>query len=171
MRIDIAPWHLRPLKAEDVDALVKYANNADISSTMGDTFPFPYTLIDGMSWLGTAIGRDPTCQFAVASDDEMIGCVGIHPMEDVYHLSCEIGYWVAEPFWGRGVATSALIAATEYAFSQLHMIRVQARVFSNNPASARVLEKAGFQFEGTMRKSVLKRGEVLDQFLYAKIDV
>jgi RimJ/RimL family protein N-acetyltransferase len=168
MRIDILPWHLRPFSADDLDALVKFANNPRISAAMGDNFPFPYALEDGMKWLGCVIDKEPVCEFAIATEEHMIGCVGVQPMKDVYSVSAEIGYWVAEPFWGRGIATRAIVAASIYAMETLDHSRIQARVFSSNPASARVLEKAGFEYEATLKKSVRKHGKILDQWVYAK---
>ncbi|HIA03547.1 MAG TPA: N-acetyltransferase [Myxococcales bacterium] len=168
MRIEIPPWHLRPFCAEDLDTMVKYSNNLKVSSKMPDHFPHPYQLEDGMKWLSCAIDKDPICEFAIANDDHMIGCVGIQPLTDVYSVSAELGYWVAEPFWGQNIATLALLAASDYAMNTLQYSRLQARVFSNNPASARVLEKAGFVQEAILKKSVRKNATLLDQWIYAR---
>ena len=111
--------------------------------------------------------QEPETIFAIASADEVIGCIGMLPQDDVARISAEVGYWLGEPFWNRGVATGALKALTEYAFTEFELVRLYATVMEWNPASARVLEKAGYQYEGLLRKSVIKDGEILDQWLYA----
>ncbi|MDE2785957.1 MAG: GNAT family protein [Chloroflexota bacterium] len=105
--------------------------------------------------------------FAIASESELIGGIGIQTQRDVHRRSGEIGYWLGEPFWGRGIATAVLRTFTEYAFEQFDLVRVYGYVYEWNPASARVLEKVGYQFEGRLKKSVTKDGQVIDQFVYA----
>ena len=105
--------------------------------------------------------------YAIASDEEAIGGIGLRWQQDVHRRSAEIGYWVGEPFWGQGIATKAVRALTEYAFVNPGLIRIYASVFELNPASARVLEKAGYTYEGRLRKSVTKDGITIDQLLYA----
>ena len=100
---------------------------------------------------------------------EAVGGIGFTPQHDVERRSAEIGYWLAEEFWGRGIATEALIAVTEYAFANFDLCRLYAHVFDWNGASARVLEKAGYEFEGRLKKSVTKNGQIIDQLMYAKI--
>lgn len=119
-------------------------------------------------WKGT-IGASPESDFAIASPTEMIGGVGLTFGSDVYRRSAEIGYWLGEPFWGRGITTAAVIAVTDYAFAEHDVVRVEAAVFESNPASARVLEKAGYVLEGRLRKSVTKDGHTLDELMYARI--
>ena len=111
--------------------------------------------------------QSPETIFAIASADEAIGCIGMLPQNDVARLSAEVGYWLGEPFWGRGIATAALKALTEHAFTEFDLVRLYATVMEWNPASARVLEKAGYEYEGLMRKSAVKDGQVIDQWLYA----
>jgi RimJ/RimL family protein N-acetyltransferase len=108
----------------------------------------------------------PETAFAIASSDEAIGGISVQPQYDVYRKSAEIGYWLGEPFWGKGIATLAVRALTSYAFSRLDLLRIYASVFAWNPASARVLEKAGYHIEGKMRDAVYKNGKVTDQLLY-----
>ena len=132
-----------------------------------DRFPHPYTQADARRWLDTVVGIRPETNFAIAVDDEAVGGVGYTIDSDVNYRSAEIGYWVGEEFWGRGIATEALIAVTEHAFSTYDLCRLYAHVFDWNPASARVLEKAGYEFEGRLRKSVTKAGQTIDQLMYA----
>ena len=166
-RIDIGDWHLRPYRDSDLAALLKYADNPNIVRTLRDRFPHPYTAEAGQNWIATAKSEDPVASFAIASAEELIGGVGIVPQVDVYRRSGELGYWLAEPFWGQGIATAAAKAMVDYAFARLQLVRVYAGVFANNPASARVLEKAGLQFEGRLRQAIFKNGELIDELLYA----
>jgi RimJ/RimL family protein N-acetyltransferase len=168
-RIDIGPWHLRPYRDSDLPALLKYADNANIVRTLRDRFPHPYTAEAGQTWIAIAKAEDPVMSFAIASEEELIGGVGLVPQVDVYRRSGELGYWVAEPFWGHGVATAAAKAVVDYAFAKLNLVRVYAGVFANNPASGRVLEKVGLQFEGRLRRAIFKNGELIDELLYAII--
>ena len=169
MHIDIGEWQVRSLRAEDAESLERYANNRNVSRNLRDRFPFPYTLADARAWLEEAMGRSPELDFAIASASEVIGGIGLTLGSDVYRRSAEVGYWLGEPFWGRGIATAALQAVTEYAFAQHDIVRVEAAVFESNPASARVLEKAGYVLEGRLRKSVTKDGLMLDELMYARI--
>ena len=113
--------------------------------------------------------QEPETIFAIASATEAIGCIGMLPQSDVARLSAEVGYWLGEPFWGQGITTGALKALTEYAFTELGMVRLYATVMEWNPASARVLTKAGYEYEGRLRKSAVKDGEIIDQWLYAMV--
>jgi RimJ/RimL family protein N-acetyltransferase len=98
-----------------------------------------------------------------------VGGVGLEPMADVYRLTATVGYWLGEPFWGRGFATQALRALSAYAFSTFDLHRLEAAVFGWNLASARVLEKAGYSLEGRLRRSVIKDGRIADSLLYARL--
>ena len=169
MRIDIGEWQVRSFYLEDAEALAKYANNRNVWLNLRDAHPYPYRLEDAVYWLRMATRQWPEVHFAIASADEAIGYIGLGPQTDVFYRSAEIGYWLGEPFWGRGIATAALQALTEYAFFQFNLIRLYAYVNVTNPASVRVLEKAGYQREGRLRKNVIKDGQVVDQFVYAKV--
>ena len=108
--------------------------------------------------------------FALATAQEAIGSIGLSPGQDVHRYTAELGYWLAEPFWGRGIVSRAVTALTAHAFSQrTDLVRIQAAVFSWNAASARVLEKAGYQREGVLRQSVFKDGVLGDSYMYAKL--
>ncbi len=113
--------------------------------------------------------QDPETVFAIANATETIGSIGMLPQSDVARLSAEVGYWLGQSFWGRGIATESLKFLTEYAFAELGLVRLYATVLEWNPASARVLEKAGYEYEGLMRKSAIKDGQIVDQWLYAKV--
>ena len=158
---------VRSWEWRDRDSLVRHANNRNVWINLRDRFPHPYTKDDARRWLDIVVGSKPETNFAIAVEDEAVGGVGYTIDTDVNHRSAEIGYWLGEEFWGRGIATEALIAVTEHAFSTYDLCRLYAHVFDWNPASARVLEKAGYEFEGRLRKSVTKAGQTIDQLMYA----
>ena len=167
MRIEFGEWQIRSFQPEDAPALAKYGNNREVWRNIWDQHPYPYGIGDAEEWIQHAIQQSPETIFAIASATEAIGCIGMLRQNDVARLSAEVGYWLGEPFWGRGIATAALKALTEYAFAEFDLLRLYATVMEWNPASARVLEKAGYQYEGLMRKSAIKDGQVIDQWLYA----
>lgn len=167
MQIDIGEWQVRSLHPKDAPSLAKYANNRKIWINIWDRFPHPYSLQDAENWIQEAIESKPETIFAIASETEVIGNIGLEMKQDVQRRSAEVGYWVGEPFWGQGIATRALKALTEYAFAEFDLARIYAEVFEWNPASCRVLEKAGFEYEGRMRKSATKDGQTIDMFLYS----
>jgi RimJ/RimL family protein N-acetyltransferase len=160
---------VRSWEWRDRDAIVRHANNRDVWINLRDRFPHPYTNTDARNWLESVVGIAPETNFAIAVDDEAVGGIGYTIQHDVDHRSAEIGYWLGQDFWGRGIATEALIAVTDYAFANHDLCRLYAHVFAWNPASARVLEKAGYQFEGRLRKSVTKNGQTIDQLMYAMV--
>ena len=124
---------------------------------------------DARNWLEMVVGHEPRTNFAIDVAGEAVGGIGFTLQPDVCYRSAEIGYWLGEEFWGRGITTDALIAVSDYAFSRFNLCRLFAHVFEGNEASARVLEKAGYAFEGRMRKSVTKEGKTIDQLMYAMV--
>jgi RimJ/RimL family protein N-acetyltransferase len=161
---------LRPWRAADRDALIAAANNRAIWLNLQDRFPHPYTAAEAEAWLAhcEAEAGQPT-RFAIEVAGAAVGGVGFARGTDVHRLTAEIGYWLAEPMWGNGLATTALTAATAYAFATFDLVRLQASVFEWNPASARVLEKAGYTFEGRRRRDIVKAGRIGDSLMYAKL--
>ena len=169
MRIDIGEWQLRSFRPGDAASLAKYANNRNVSRNLRDRFPFPYHIGDAEAFIRLASEQDHETIFAIASDAEAIGGIGLELYDDVHRRSAQVGYWLGEPFWGRGIATLALQAITDYAFAQFDLARVYAYVYEWNPASARVLEKVGYEYEGRLRKSITKDEQTIDQWLYAMV--
>ena len=167
MEILLPSCSVRSWRWTDRDAIVRHANNRNVWINLRDQFPHPYTQADARSWLELVIDRKPETNFAIAVNDEAVGGIGFTFQTDVARRSAEIGYWLGEECWGRGIATDSLKAVTDYAFSEFEICRLYAHVFAWNPASARVLEKAGYEFEGRMRKSVTKVGQTIDQLMYA----
>ena len=167
MRIDIGEWHLRRYRASDLAALVKYADNPNVVRNLRDRFPHPYTVEAGRFWITSVCDQEPLATFAIASETELIGGIGLELQQDVYRRSAEIGYWLGEPLWGKGIISAAVQAVVRYGFADLDLVRIYAGVFATNPTSARVLEKNGFAFEGRLRQAVWKNGELIDELRYA----
>ena len=158
---------IRDWRVDDASSLSRHANNRSIWLNLRDAFPHPYAKKDARAFLTTIADRTPETMFAIAVDGEAVGGIGfvLHP--DVERVSAEIGYWLAEPFWGRGIVTEALAAVTAYAIRTHGLTRIYAVPFAWNAASCRVLEKAGYVLEGRLRKSAIKDGKLTDQLQYA----
>lgn len=169
MEFKLTSCTVRSWEWRDREAIVRHANNRKVWLNLRDRFPHPYTNTDARNWLEMVVGVRPENSFAIAVDDEAVGGIGFTVQHDVGRRSAEIGYWLGEEFWGRGLATQALIAVTDYAFANYDLCRMYAHVFEWNPASARVLEKAGYKFEGRLKKSVTKDGQTIDQLMYAVV--
>lgn len=167
--LSLGDCEIRHYQSSDVAALVKYGNDREVWKSLRDRFPHPYTRAHAIDWLRYVRGQNPPHDFAIATRMSLIGGIGVQVQEDVHRYSAELGYWLGQPFWGRGIATRAVAAMTEFAFASFPIVRVYANVFEGNHASARVLEKAGFVFEGRLRKSVFKDGVLLDQLVYAVV--
>jgi len=160
-------YAVRDWRPEDATAVARYANNRRIWLNLRDAFPHPYTHRDAEAFIQGVMGMNPPTVFAIAHGDEAIGSIGLVPGRDVHRFTAELGYWLAEPFWGRGIATEAVRIVTAHALEELGMVRVFAEPYTTNPASARVLEKAGFLREGILRAAAFKDGRIMDQYLYA----
>ncbi len=158
---------LRPFTISDLDNLVKHANNPKIANMLTDKFPYPYTKEHGKMFIEFATKNAPTNIFAIDIKGEVCGGIGIHPQEDVLRKNAELGYWVAEPFWGNGIISRAIPQMVEYGFKNFDISRIFARPYGTNAASQHVLEKAGFILEGRFEKTLFKNGEFLDELIYA----
>jgi RimJ/RimL family protein N-acetyltransferase len=169
MRLTLKSCEVRSWKTSDAEPLARHANNFKIWLNLRDAFPHPYTVHDARDFIRAILSRTPETTFAIAVEGEPVGSIGFVPRHDVERVSAEIGYWLAEPFWGRGLATEALIAATDYAVTTHQLTRVYALPFARNAASCRVLEKAGYTLEGRLRRSAIKNGIITDQLQYAYV--
>ena len=160
---------VRSWEASDVPSLVAHANNRNIWINLRDRFPHPYTKADGQRFIRDSRQMDPETFFAIAVDGTAVGGIGFVLQSDVDRMSAEVGYWLGEGFWGRGIATDALVAVTNRAVERHGLTRVFALPFAHNTASCRVLEKAGYVLEARLRRSAIKNGVIVDQFQYAFI--
>jgi len=161
---------LRPWRVSDAASLVRHANSRKIWINLKDRFPHPYTASDADAWITMTMAEpgEPT-QFAIEVAGEAVGGIGFERLGDVYRRGAEIGYWLGESYWGRGLTTAAVRALSEHAFAHFDFERLQASVFAWNAASMRVLEKAGYGLEGRLARSVVKDGRIVDSLLYARL--
>ena len=160
-------FHLRPWAPTDLETLVRHANNPDIAKFMMDGFPYPYSEENGRAFIAFATKDDPIHIFAIDVEGEAVGGIGIHPQADVQRKNAELGYWLAEPFWGKGIITNAIKQVIEFGFKTYDINRIFARPYGTNIGSQKVLEKAGFVLEGRFEKTIFKNGEFLDELVYA----
>lgn len=160
-------FRLRPWKIEDLNSLVKYADNRNIAKFLTDAFPHPYTHESGKTYIEDVSKIEPQRVFAIDVNREAIGSIGIYLGTDIHRKNAELGYWLAEPFWGKGLITQAIKQIVAYSFQTFEIERIFARPFGNNPASQRVLEKCGFNLEARLKSTIFKNGEYLDELIYA----
>jgi [ribosomal protein S5]-alanine N-acetyltransferase len=158
---------LRSFRFGDEDSLQFHANNPAVWNNLRDSFPHPYLKNDAVDWISAHHQQLKPLNLAITVEDQVIGGIGLIPQTDIYKLNAEIGYWLGEAFWGKGIMTDALKGMLVYAFGNFNFIRIYAGVFETNPASMRVLEKAGFQKEAIHRKAILKNGRILDEHVYS----
>jgi [ribosomal protein S5]-alanine N-acetyltransferase len=170
MEIQCAQCLLRPWHTGDEESLVHHANNRNVWINLADRFPHPYTRANAIEWIGIASMHTPPHDFAIIVDGVAVGGVGIILKDGIRRHTAEIGYWLGEEYWGRGIATEALKAMTEYAFKQFDLVRIQASVFDWNPASMRVLEKAGYQREAVLTQNVKKDNRIIDEYIYCLLN-
>jgi len=168
MQLVLKECTIRPWRLYDAESIARHANNRKVWLALRDAFPHPYTIQDAHEFLQQAISAQPPTLFCIEINGAAAGGIGIRLGQDVHRHTAEFGYWLAEEFWGRGIMTEAVGAFTDFCFDNFSLRRIYAEPFANNPASARVLEKAGFIFEGRLKNNVVKDGNLLDSMLYAR---
>jgi [ribosomal protein S5]-alanine N-acetyltransferase len=170
---------LRPWNMEDLDNMVRFANNKKIADNLTDAFPHPYKHEDGIAYISTNHPdgvlhpdgvHDPVRVFAIEIDGIACGSIGVFPQTDIHRKNAEMGYWLAEEYWGRGIMTEAVKQVVEYGFKTFDINRIFARPFSTNLASQRVLEKAGMKLEARFEKALFKNGHFLDELVYSVLN-
>lgn len=166
---ELAGCFLRPWRAADKADLVLHADNRKVWRNMTHTFAHPYTEQDADLWLAIAAEPGPSIQLAIAFDDRAIGGIGAIAGEGIFRATAEFGYWLGEPWWGRGIATAAARALASRILDERLFARLQAKVFEWNAPSMRVLEKAGFTREAVLRCAATKDGQLIDTVLYARV--
>lgn len=169
MHLAADPCLIREWRRADKAALVRLADNRSIWRNLTHLFPFPYTEADAEGWFDFLARAAPLTHWAIEYQGALAGGIGLILGEGVYSKSARMGYWLGEPFWGRGIATAAVRAVTPHAMAAYGLCRVEAAVLAWNPASVRVLQKAGYEQEGLLRRSVYKDGQVIDSLLYARV--
>lgn len=161
---------VRAWRRTDADSLVRHANNPNVARQLRDRFPHPYTRASAAAFLSFAAVGSPPTNLAIEADGDAVGGIGYVRGTDVERYSAEIGYWLGEAYWGRGIGTEAVLLLTDYLFRELNLLRLFALPLADNAASIRVLEKAGYTQEAILRSSCVKNGVVRDQALYARIN-
>jgi len=149
------------------EEIQKLANNHAIAVNLRDAFPYPYTVEDAVTYLELAANGVLGHVFGIYDNDTFVGCCSLIPQNDVYRINAEIGYWIGEPYWGRGYATDAVRQCLKFAFEELNLLRVYANIYEYNTGSMKVLEKVGFEKEAVIKSSVIKEGKIIDEHLYS----
>jgi RimJ/RimL family protein N-acetyltransferase len=162
---------IRPWKPEDAPALAAALNNKRVQENLRDGIPYPYTESDALDYIGAMLRADPntTFAFAITADGHVVGSIGVFRKDNIHFRTAELGYYVAEPFWGKGLGSAAVGQVCRYIFENTDILRIFAEPFARNAASCRILEKNDFAYEGTLRSNAVKDGAVLDMKLYARI--
>ena len=161
---------LRPWRLDDAESLVRQANNINVARQLRDRFPHPYTRGNASAFLKAATSAPEPSNLAIEVDGQAIGAIGYVSGIDVERYSAEIGYWIGEEYWGKGITTEALVLMTSHVFEAMNMLRLFALPFADNAGSIRVLEKAGYVREAILRSSSVKYGQPRDQLLYARVN-
>jgi RimJ/RimL family protein N-acetyltransferase len=169
MQFSCPDCELRPFRPGDEPALARHANNRAVWLNLADEFPYPYTLEEAENWVKLNVGAPTQNNLAIVVAGQLVGGIGLKPLLGINRYTAEIGYWLGEAHWGRGLASQAVAALAHHALTEMGFRRLQARVFAHNPASMRVLEKNGFVREGILRLGACKNGQMVDEHLYARL--
>lgn len=162
---------LRTWQDDDVEVLTTYFNNINVWNNLRNYIPHPYQQTDAQTFIDAQKDIFPTQNFAILDENEIVGGIGITLLDDVYKMNVELGYWVAEPFWGKNIATIAVGLMTNYIFETFAINRIVAEVFDFNKPSMRVLEKNGYYLECVRRKGILKNDFLMDDFVWVKLKI
>lgn len=168
MNCRIRKWEL-----SDAKDLAIALSNKKIQNNLRDGLPYPYTEKDGADFISAMLSVDEndTFAFAIMADNKVVGSIGVFRQGNIHRLTAELGYYVAEEYWGKGIMTKAIKQICEYVFGKSDIIRIYAEPFAYNIASCRVLEKVGFQYEGTLRCNAVKNGKVSDMKMYSLLKI
>jgi len=160
---------LRPWEIDDAPDLATAINNKKVMDNLRDGIPYPYTASDALDYINATLTAEKDTQyaFAICVDRKAIGSIGVFRKNDVHRFTGEMGYYIAEPYWGKGITTEAIKQMRSYIFENTDIVRIFAEPYATNTASCRALEKAGFQFEGVLRQNAIKNGQFLDMKMYA----
>lgn len=162
MQITLRPWHIN-----DAKDLAELANNKNIAQFMADVFPHPYTIENAKTFIAFATSNPNSKIFAIIFDSKPVGSIGLHLQTDILRKNAEIGYWLGEQYWGKGIITQAVPQMIDYGFKNMDIVRIFARIFGSNKASQKVVEKCGFKLEGKYEKTIFKNNELIDELIYA----
>lgn len=162
---------IRRWQVEDAPELAEALNNSNIHNNLRDGLPYPYTENHAKEFITTMLQADKntTFAFAITFEGKVVGSIGVFRKDNIHFRTGEMGYYIAEPFWGKGLGTSAVKQTCDYIFKHTDIIRIFAEPFAYNAASCRILEKSGFEYEGTLRSNAVKNGNNLDMKMYSLI--
>lgn len=162
---------LRRWRESDCRALAEMMNNKNIQDNLRDGIPYPYTAADAAQYIGRMVSRDPDRQFAFAveAEGQLVGSISVTRMDNVHRFTGEMGYYIAQPHWNKGYGSCAAARIVKYVFENTDIVRVFAEPYAYNSASCRALEKAGFTYEGTLRRNAFKNGRFVDMKMYSVI--
>ncbi len=160
---------IRKFRRSDKFRMAEIANNEKVAANLRDAFPSPYTLEDAQKFISMCLRQVPYGIFAIEFEGEYVGNIGLHRQGDVYRKTAELGYFIGEPYWHKGITPRAVNLICEYGFRELDVIKIFSGVFSFNTASQRVLEKCGFTLEAVLKAAVIKNGKICDEYRYARI--
>ena len=160
---------IRKWKLTDAKDIAVALSNKKIQDNLRDGLPYPYSEQDGIDFISSMLSanEDETFAFAITLDDKVIGSIGVFRQQNIHRQTAEMGYYIAEEYWGKGIMTDAVKQICEYVFRNSDILRIYAEPFAYNTGSCRVLEKAGFQYEGTLRNNAIKNGKVIDMKMYS----
>ncbi len=160
---------IRKWELSDAKDLAVALSNKKIQDNLRDGLSYPYTEQDGLDYISAMLSADEneTFAFAITVDGKAVGSIGVFRQENIHRQTAELGYYIAEEYWGKGIMTEAVRQICEYVFEKSDIIRIYAEPFAYNIASCRVLEKVGFQYEGTLRNNAIKNGKVIDMKMYS----
>jgi [ribosomal protein S5]-alanine N-acetyltransferase len=160
---------LRRWKKEDAQQLAAIANNRNVWLNVRDRFPHPYTVMDAIQWIQLQSTEEPALNFCIEYQEKVAGSIGVLLKDDVYRKTIEIGYFIGEPYWGKGIATKAVGSMLGYIEQQFDVVRIFAEVFEHNKASMNILRKNGFHLESIRQKAVIKDGVIMDDYVWVKL--
>lgn len=166
INLKIGQYQIREFLTKDVETIVKNANNREVSKYMRDSFPYPYTKENAVQWIDFVKNNYSKLFFAIADETELLGGIGAVPQTDVHRFSAEVGFWLGQSHWNKGIITVVLPSFCNYLFTKFNFNRLIANVFEGNEASKKVLEKTGFVLEGIQRKNVFKENKFVDHYIY-----
>lgn len=160
---------LRRWNISDAAVMRGHADNFNIACNLRDGFPHPYTMDDAIRWLTGAVDNHTDWLLAITINDEAIGSIGVIFNGDIFRLSADIGYWLSEEHWNKGIITECVTVLTKHVFDTTDIIRIQAGILEHNAASMRVLEKAGYHLEAVHKNAIIKNGVIEDEYLYVRL--
>ena len=169
MEINIMNCKIRKWKLTDAKDIAVALSNKKIQDNLRDGLPYPYSEKDGIDFISSMISanEDETFAFAITLDDKVTGSIGVFRQQNIHRQTAEMGYYIAEEYWGKGIMTDAVKQICEYVFKNSDILRIYAEPFAYNTGSCRILEKVGFQYEGTLRNNAVKNGKVIDMKMYS----